>query len=84
MVAMEMILEIECKKIYQKLSASSMTIKVQIIILGHLGLVLLLVMTLDRPLPVDLEAAIVVQDRFKNRTIQEVILEILILIILHK
>jgi hypothetical protein len=31
-----------------------------------------------------LEAAIVVQDRFKNRTIQEVILEILILIILHK
>jgi len=83
-VAMEMILEIECKKIYQKLSASSMMIKVQVIILGHLGLVLHLIMNLDRLLPADLEAAIAELDRFKNRTIQVVILETLILIILHK
>ena len=79
-----MILEIECKKIYQKLSASSMMTKVQVIILGHLGLVLHLIMNLDRLLPADLEAAIVELDRFKNRTIQVVILETLILIILHK
>ena len=79
-----MILEIECKKIYQKLSASSMMTKAQVIILGHLGLVLHLIMNLDRLLPADLEAAIVELDRFKNRTIQVVILETLILIILHK
>jgi hypothetical protein len=81
---MEMIQETECKKIYQKLSASSMITKVQVIILGHLDLALRLIMTLDRLLPAGLEAVLVGLDRFKNQIIKAVILETLILIILHK
>jgi spore maturation protein SpmB len=83
-VAMEMILETECRKIYQKPSAYLMMTRVKVIILGHLDWVLHLIKTLVKVLPVDLEAAIVELDRFKDLTTQAVILETLILIILHK
>jgi len=83
-LATEMILKAECKKIYQKLSASLMMTKVQVITLGHLDWVLLLILNLVKLLPVDLEAALVELDRFKDLTIQVVILETLILITLHK